>query len=33
MRSVQVSKANGPFEIIERDIPEPSAAQMCTYNR
>jgi hypothetical protein len=25
MRSVQVSKANGPFEIIERDIPEPSA--------
>jgi D-arabinose 1-dehydrogenase-like Zn-dependent alcohol dehydrogenase len=29
MRSVQVSKANGPFEIVERDIPEPSAAQVC----
>ena len=28
MRSVQVSKANGPFEIVERDIPEPSAAQV-----
>ena len=25
MRSVQVSKANGPFEIVERDIPEPGA--------
>ena len=23
MRSVQVSKANGPFEIMERDVPEP----------
>jgi hypothetical protein len=23
MRSVQVSKANGPLEIVERDIPEP----------
>ena len=28
MRSVQVSKANGPFEIVERDIPEPRAAQV-----
>jgi D-arabinose 1-dehydrogenase-like Zn-dependent alcohol dehydrogenase len=28
MRSVQVSKANGPFEIVERDIPEPGAAQV-----
>jgi len=25
MRSVQVSKPNGPFEIVERDIPEPGA--------
>ena len=23
MRSVQVSKPNGPFEIVEKDIPEP----------
>ena len=23
MRSVQVSKANGPFEIVEREVPEP----------
>jgi D-arabinose 1-dehydrogenase-like Zn-dependent alcohol dehydrogenase len=28
MRSVQVSKANGPFEIVERDIPEPGATQV-----
>jgi D-arabinose 1-dehydrogenase-like Zn-dependent alcohol dehydrogenase len=29
MRSVQVSKANGPFEIVEReDIPEPNATQV-----
>ena len=28
MRSVQVSKANGPFEIVEREIPEPGAAQV-----
>src|ERR1041384_6032092 len=28
MRSVQVSKPNGPFEIVERDIPEPGAAQV-----
>ena len=27
MRSVQVSKANGPFEIVERDIPEPGAGK------
>jgi hypothetical protein len=27
MRSVQVSKANGPFEIVERDIPDPSSYQ------
>ena len=28
MRSVQVSKANGPFEIVERDVPEPSEGQV-----
>ena len=28
MHSVQVSKANGPFEIVERDIPEPSDKQV-----
>jgi D-arabinose 1-dehydrogenase-like Zn-dependent alcohol dehydrogenase len=28
MRSVQVSKANGPFEVVERDIPEPNATQV-----
>ena len=28
MRSVQVSKPKGPFEIVERDIPEPSAGQV-----
>ena len=28
MRSVQVSKANGPFEIVERDIPEPGNRQV-----
>jgi D-arabinose 1-dehydrogenase-like Zn-dependent alcohol dehydrogenase len=28
MRSVQVSKPKGPFEIVERDIPEPSATQV-----
>jgi D-arabinose 1-dehydrogenase-like Zn-dependent alcohol dehydrogenase len=27
-RFVQVSKPNGPFEIVERDIPEPGAAQV-----
>jgi D-arabinose 1-dehydrogenase-like Zn-dependent alcohol dehydrogenase len=25
MRVVQVSRANGPFEIVEREIPEPGA--------
>ena len=25
IQSVQVSKANGTFEIVERDIPEPGA--------
>ncbi|MGB7637111.1 MAG: alcohol dehydrogenase catalytic domain-containing protein, partial [Nitrososphaeraceae archaeon] len=28
MRSVQVSKPSGPFELVERDIPEPGAAQV-----
>jgi D-arabinose 1-dehydrogenase-like Zn-dependent alcohol dehydrogenase len=28
MRSVQVSKANGPLEIVDRDTPEPSARQV-----
>jgi D-arabinose 1-dehydrogenase-like Zn-dependent alcohol dehydrogenase len=28
MHSVQVSKSNGPFELVERDIPEPGAAQV-----
>ena len=28
MRSVQVPKANGPFEIVEKDIPEPGATQV-----
>jgi hypothetical protein len=28
MRTVQVSKANDPLEIVERDIPEPSASQV-----
>ena len=28
MRSVQVSKPNGPFEIVERDIPEPGAGKV-----
>src|ERR671921_2903865 len=27
-RSVQVSKANGPFEIVDRDIPEPREGQV-----
>ena len=27
MRSVQVSKPKGPFEIVERDIPEPGPKQ------
>ena len=28
MRAIQVSKPNGPFEIVERDVPEPGAAQV-----
>jgi D-arabinose 1-dehydrogenase-like Zn-dependent alcohol dehydrogenase len=28
MRSVQVSKPNGPFEIVERDIPEPGSGKV-----
>jgi D-arabinose 1-dehydrogenase-like Zn-dependent alcohol dehydrogenase len=28
MRSVQVSKPNGAFEIVERDIPEPGAGKV-----
>jgi len=28
MRSVQVSKVNGLFEIVDRDIPEPSGGQV-----
>jgi D-arabinose 1-dehydrogenase-like Zn-dependent alcohol dehydrogenase len=25
MRAVQVNSANGPFEMVERDVPEPTA--------
>src|SRR5688500_14425868 len=28
MRAVQVSKANGPFELVEREIPEPRPGQV-----
>jgi len=28
MRSIQVSKANGLFELVEKDIPEPAATQV-----
>jgi D-arabinose 1-dehydrogenase-like Zn-dependent alcohol dehydrogenase len=28
MRSVQISKSKGPLEIVERDLPEPGAAQV-----
>lgn len=28
MRSVQVSKASGPLELVEKDIQEPSARQV-----
>jgi D-arabinose 1-dehydrogenase-like Zn-dependent alcohol dehydrogenase len=28
MRAVQVKSANGPFELVERDIPEPAAGQV-----
>jgi D-arabinose 1-dehydrogenase-like Zn-dependent alcohol dehydrogenase len=28
MKAVQVAKANGPFEVVEREIPEPGARQV-----
>jgi len=28
MRSVQVPRANGPLELVERDIPEPGSAEV-----
>ena len=28
MRAVQVKNANGPFELVERDVPEPGAGQV-----
>ena len=28
MRVVQVSQPNGPFELVEREIPEPAAGQV-----
>ena len=28
MKAVQVTKANGPFEVVERDIPEPGPGQV-----
>ena len=28
MRAVQVSRPNGPLEIVERDIPEPEAGMV-----
>jgi D-arabinose 1-dehydrogenase-like Zn-dependent alcohol dehydrogenase len=28
MRAVQIAKANGPFEVVERDIPEPGPGQV-----
>ena len=28
MRSVQVPRANGPFELVEKDIPEPGNRQV-----
>jgi propanol-preferring alcohol dehydrogenase len=28
MKAVQVSKANGPFELVERDVPEPKRGQV-----
>jgi len=28
MRVAQVSRAHGPFELVERDIPEPGAGQV-----
>jgi D-arabinose 1-dehydrogenase-like Zn-dependent alcohol dehydrogenase len=29
MRAVQVNSANGPFEMVERDVPEPTARHVC----
>ena len=28
MRAVQISKANGPFEVVEREIPSPGPGQV-----
>ena len=28
MKAVQVSKANGPFEVVERDVPEPKRSEV-----
>ena len=28
MRAVQVTRANGPFELVEREIPQPAAGQV-----
>ena len=28
MRAVQVSKPNGPFELVERELPEPASGQI-----
>lgn len=28
MKAVQVSKANAPFEVVERDVPEPGEGQV-----
>jgi D-arabinose 1-dehydrogenase-like Zn-dependent alcohol dehydrogenase len=28
MRAVQVSKGNAPFEVVERDLPEPDPTQV-----
>ena len=28
MRAVQISRAGGPFELVERDVPEPAAGQV-----
>ena len=28
MKAVQVSKANGPFEVVEREIPDPGPGQV-----
>jgi D-arabinose 1-dehydrogenase-like Zn-dependent alcohol dehydrogenase len=28
MKALQISKANGPFELVEREIPEPAAGQV-----